>query len=247
MKSGNAVVVSEHLALQLWPGQNSVGQTLRIGNEQRPVEVIGVSADIKHRSMNESAGAYLYRPLGDSEWSESVTMIVRVEDDPRAVLGAVQEQARAVDRNMPVVVTTMTERMKLPLWPVRTAAGFFLICGVLALILATVGLFGVLYYTVTQRTREFGIRTALGATSRRLTAGVLGEGLRLAVPGIVLGVFSAYVAARFLSRGLFGIGAGDPLSFAATVTLQMLVTLAASALPAYRATRSDPMLALRQE
>ena len=247
LEAGNTVVVSERMAAELWPGETAIGRTLRVGNEGRPVEVIGVVVDIKHRNMTEPPGAYLYRPLAAGEWAESITIVVRASGEPRLLLGALQEQVRAVDPNLPVALTTMADRMKLPLWPIRTAAGFFLICGVLALLLATVGLFGVLYFTITQRTREFGIRVALGATSGRVVRLVLREGLALAVPGVLLGGAAAFIAARFLSRGLFGITPGDPVSFAATVAIQLLVALAACALPARRATRADPMAALRQE
>jgi hypothetical protein len=243
----DGIIISEWMAAQLWPGQSSVGRTVRIGDEGRIVEVIGVVADIKHRSMSEAPGAYLYRPLAADDWADAITIIVRAAGDPRLVLGAIQDQVRAVDANMPVAIATMTARMKTPLWPVRTAAGFFLICGVVALLLATVGLFGVLYFSVTQRTREFGIRAALGASTRRVIGLVLREGLTLAVPGVLLGGAAALIGARVLSRGLFGVTPADPFSFSATAVIQILVAIAACALPAYRATRVDPMVALRQD
>ena len=163
------------------------------------------------------------------------------------LLGALQDQVRSVDRNLPVTIATMTERMKLPLWPARTAAGFFLICGILALLLATVGLFGVLYFTVQQRTREFGIRVAIGATSRRVVTVVLREGLTLAAPGVVIGSLGAFAGARLVSKAFFGISAADPFSYSTTAVIQLAVTIAACALPAYRATKADPIAALRAE
>ena len=245
--STDRVIIGEHLAAQLWPGEPAIGRTIRVSDDGRPAEVIGVVADIKFRSMKEAAGAFIYRPIAPAEWADSISVIVRASGEPRLLLGALQEQARAADRDMPVTISTITERMKMPLWPIRTAAGFFLICGALALALATVGLFGVLYFTVAQRTREFGIRVALGASSRRVMNVVLREGLTLAIPGVVLGSILAYVAARLLARMLFGVAPGDPLSFSATAAIEILVALAACALPAYRATRADPMTALRAE
>ena len=245
--TASSVVVSAHMAALLWPGESPIGRTVRLGDKGRPVEVIGIAADIKHRNMNEPIGAFVYRPIAPDEWADEISLAIRTSGDPAAVLAAVREQARSIDPAMPVTVTTMTERMKIPLWPVRTAAGFFLICGALALLLATVGLFGVLYFTVTQRTREFGIRVALGATSRRVMAVVLKEGLVLAAIGVTLGGAAAYVAARFLSRALFEVQPGDPVSFAATVTIQLAVALLACGVPAWRATRADPMIALRQD
>ena len=245
--AGAEVVISEKMASQLWPGQSAIGKTLRVGDEGRPVQVIGVAADIKHRNMSEAPGAYLYRPIAVDEWAEGITIVVRANGDPRLLLGAIQEQVRATDPNLPVAIATMSERMKMPLWPVRTAAGFFAICGTLALVLATVGLFGVLYFTVMQRTREFGIRIAIGASTRRVIGVVLREGLTLAVPGVLLGSAAALAGARLLSRGLFGVSPADPLSFSVTALIQIVVTIAACALPAYRATRVDPMVALRQD
>ena len=141
----------------------------------------------------------------------------------------------------------MTDRMKLPLWPARTTAGFFAICATLAVALGSIGLFGVMYVTVSQRTREFGIRAALGATRRRIMNVVLREGLWLAVPGVALGTIAGYIVARLLSRVLFGISPADPVAFGATAAIEVCVTLAACALPAYRATTADPVVALRTE
>lgn len=175
-------------------------------------------------------------------------MIVRTPGDPRQVLVPVREQLRTVDPDLPPAsIATMAERMKMPLWMPRTIAGFFLICGTLAMVLATVGLFGVMYFSVSQRTREFGIRAALGATRGRVVSVVLREGVRLAVPGVLLGGIAAYLGARLLARALFGITPADPVTFAATVAIELTVTLAACALPAYRATRVDPMVALRSD
>ena len=247
LNDARRVIIGEHLAAQLWPGQSALGRTLRVGDDGHSVEVIGVVEDVKYRNMSETAAAFIYRPVAAGEWAESISVVVRASGDPRTLLTAMQEQARAVAPSLPVTVSTMKERMKMPLWPVRTTAGFFAICGSLALVLATIGLFGVLYYTVTQRMREFGIRVALGATSRRVVSVVLREGLMLTVPGVLLGSAGAYVAARVLSRLLFGITPGDPLTYSATAAIELFVALAACALPAYRATRADPMRALRAE
>lgn len=246
--NGSLVVVSEALASQLWPNEPAIGRTLRVGDAGRIVQVIGVVADVKHRNFAERQTTAIYEPLQTSGLENGVSIVVRTHGDPREALTPIREQLRAIDPELPPSgLATMTERMKLPLWPARTAAGFFLICGILALVLATVGLFGVMYFTVAQRTREFGVRTALGATTRRLMTGVLGDGLRLAIPGILLGAVLGYVAGRLLSRALFGVSPMDPVSFGATAAIELAVSLLACALPAYRATRVDPLVALRQE
>jgi predicted permease len=248
MEAGSAVLISERMAAQFWPGQAAVGQSLRLGTEGRPADVIGVVADITHRNMTEPPAAYLYQPLTEADFMGRMTVAVRASGDPRNLLGPVQEQVRAIDAEFPSrSAQTMARRMEMPLWPSRTLAGFASICGSLALILATVGLFGVTYYAVSQRTREFGVRVALGATPRTVLQLVLREGLVLTAPGVAIGIVAALIGARFLARTLFGVSPGDPLTFAATAALQCAVALAACALPAYRATKADPMVALRQE
>ena len=141
----------------------------------------------------------------------------------------------------------MNERLELQMWPRRTAAGFLVICGGLALLLATVGLFGVTYFTVRQRTREFGIRVALGARPADVIRQVMREGVWLAVPGAAAGLVLAFVAARLTARMLLGVSPGDPASFSATAAIEIAVALAACALPAYRAAQADPIIALRDD
>lgn len=246
--NGSPVLVSEGLASRLWPNESSLGRTIRVGEDGRVVQVIGIVADVKYRNLSERAGAILYEPLRTSDLAGGVSIVVRTHGDPRDVLAPLRDQLRAIDSELPPsALDTMTERMKLPLWPARTAAGFFLICGTLALVLATVGLFGVMYFTVAQRTREFGIRVAIGATRMRVLTSVLGDGLRLAIPGVVLGGLAGYVAGGLLSRALFGVSPADPVSFGVTIALEIGVSLLACALPAYRATRVDPLVALRAE
>jgi ABC-type antimicrobial peptide transport system permease subunit len=142
---------------------------------------------------------------------------------------------------------TLQERLRLPLWPRRTAAAFFLICGVLALILATVGLFGATYYAVRQRTREFGIRMALGARSSDVVRQVLREGLRLSLPSAVLGLLLTAIAGRLIARLLLGVTPSDPVSYVAAAVIETAVALLACALPARQATEADPIAALRAE
>ena len=175
-------------------------------------------------------------------------MIVKTAGDPAPFVSIVRQQVQAIDPTLPATaISTTRERMKLPSWPARTAAGFLLVCGALALGLATVGLFGVTFYTVSQRTREFGVRVALGATPGRVMGLVLREGLLLTVPGVIAGTAGALLALRLASRMLIGIGPADPSTYLVTAVLQTAVALGACALPAMKAMRADPMRALRQE
>jgi predicted permease len=248
MRSGGVAIVSERLASDTWPGQSPLGRTLRIGDGGTAVQVVGVAADYVHRSVSEPPAGYLYVPLRDDQYGQALTVIVRTHGDPAPMLNTVREQIRALDASLPASqIATLAERMKMPEWMPRTTAGFFLICGTLALTLATVGLFGVMYYTVSQRTREFGIRAALGASRVQVVSVVVREGLRLAVPGVLLGLAGGFMLGRLLARMLFGVAPADPLSFGGTALLQVIVALLACALPAYRATRADPITALRAD
>ena len=241
-------VVGEAMARALWPAQNAVGRSLRTGKDGRTVQVVGVAADTKQQSFTEQVRWYLYRPLRTAELNERVAVIVRTSGDPALLTGAVRQQVGAIDASLPAAsIKTTQERMQLPMWPARTAAGVFAICGALALGLATVGLFGVTYFTVSQRTREFGIRVALGATRQRVMSLVLREGLILTLPGVLLGLVGALLGMRVAARLLLGIGPADPATYLATAVLQTVVALAACAFPAYRATNADPMTALRQD
>ncbi len=246
--SGNSVIVSQSMATRLWPGHSAVGEWIKDAQDGSHLQVIGVAADVTHRSFVEASAEYIYRPLRAAEYADSMTLVVRTSGDPRSIISTVRDQVLALDPSLPPgAAKTMAQRMEMPLWPSRTAAGFFLICGTLALILATVGLFGVTYLAVSQRTREFGVRTALGATRAAVLRLVLTEGLWLTVPGIAIGLGGTFLVARILARTIFGIGPADPATYAAAALLQCAVALAACLLPAHRATKADPILALRQD
>jgi putative ABC transport system permease protein len=242
------VVVGEGMAQTLWPQRDPVGQSLRVGRDRRLVEVIGVAADVRDMFSADAVRSYLYRPLRAGEYADRVSVIVRTTGDPAPFVPIVRQQVQAIDPALPATaINTTRERMKLPSWPARTAAGFLLVCGALALGLASVGLFGVTFYTVSQRTREFGVRVALGATPGQVMALVMREGLMLTVPGVIAGIAGAILALRLASRLLVGVGAADPSTYIVTAVLQTLVAMGACALPAMRAMRADPMKALRDE
>ena len=242
------VVVGEGMAEALWPKRDPIGQSLRIGRDRRLVEVVGISADVRDMFSAGTVRSYLYRPLRAGEYADRVAVIVKTAGDPAPFVPIVRQQVQALDPALPATaISTTRERMKLPSWPARTAAGFLMVCGALALVLATVGLFGVTFYTVSQRTREFGVRVALGATPGRVLALVLREGLLLTVPGVIIGIAGALLALRLASRMLVGVGPADPATYVVTALLQTAVALAACLLPAMKAMRADPMRALRQE
>jgi putative ABC transport system permease protein len=248
IRSGTSVIVSQSMAARLWPGRSAVGQWIKDAHDGGHLHVIGVAADITHRSFGEPSAEYIYRPLGAAEYADSMTLVVRTAGDPRVLISTVRDQVLALDPTLPPgAAKTMAQRMEMPLWPSRTAAGFFLVCGTLALILASSGLFGVTYLAVSQRTREFGVRAALGATRAAVLRLVLGEGLWLTLPGIAIGLGGTFLVARILARTIFGVASGDPATYAAAALIQSSVALAACLVPANRATKADPILALRHE
>ncbi|MGE5812922.1 MAG: FtsX-like permease family protein, partial [Acidobacteriota bacterium] len=241
------VVINSHLATKLWPGRSAVGQILHLGETGTPVEVVGVAGDVKLRSPAEKPTPLIYRPWRGQDAHDSLSIVVRTDEDAPAMLAAIRDAVASIDPAVPTQsLQTMRERMAVPLWPSRTLAGFFGICGILSLLLATVGLFGVTYYLVQQRTREFGVRIALGATRGHVLRVVLGEGIRVALVGTVLGATGAFAAARLLSRALVDVSPADPIAHAATAALQIIVALAACALPAWRASCANPIEVLRE-
>ena len=247
LASGRQAVVGATMAAELWPEGGAVGQWFRDGRVGVPRQVVGVVADVRHPTAALGTTPAFYRPLGADALADRVTIVIRTAGDPRLAAAPILQQLHALDADLPVDVRTMRQRMEIPLWPSRTAAGFLSVCGALALALATVGLFGVTYRAVRQRTREFGVRVALGATPRRLIALVLRDGLMLTLPGVAAGIVAALLGARVVANALVGISPADPLIYGMTALIQALVALAACALPARIAMAADPVIALRQE
>lgn len=241
-------LVSAALAAELWPGTAAAGRLLRLPRTNELVEIVGVTSDIKHRSMHEATVRALYLPIEDEDYRNAVTVVARTSGPPEAVAAAARSAWRALDSRLPLpVVQTMSDRLRLPMWPVRTAAWFFGICSALAVLLATVGLFGAIAYAAAQRTREFGIRAAIGASSPMLARLVAGDALRLAAPGVAIGLGGAWLVVRATGARLPGIDASDPSTFAIVAALQLAVAMAACLVPARRAASVDPIICLRAE
>jgi predicted permease len=247
LQTRRAIVVNETMARRLWPGQSPLGQPVKIGAARTPAEVVGVVGDIAPGYMGRPPEPLFYQPMASADFN-AFALVVRTSGSEGAAIATIRDVVHAVAPALPFAsIEPMNEKLKLQLWPRRTAAGFLVICGSLALLLATVGLFGVTYFTVRQRTREFGIRVALGARPADVIRQVMTEGVTLAVPGAAAGLLLAIAAGRLTSRMLLGVSPADPVSFAATAAIELAVALAACALPARRATQADPMLALRDD
>lgn len=242
------VIVNETFARRFWSNESPLHKRFRLGGAESPLlEIIGVAQDGKYAGINEDPKSFVYRPLWQARLSSS-SLIVRAEAEPQLLLAAVRRELQQLDPQLPIAsAKTMTEHMSLPLLPARLAASVLGSFGLLALALAAIGLYGVMAYSVTQRTRELGIRIALGAQVRDIHKLVVGQGVKLALVGIALGLMVSLAVMRLMKNLLFGVSATDPLTFVVIGGVLLSVALLACYLPARRATKVDPLTALRHE
>jgi len=244
-------IVSQRLAQRLWPDQDAVGKRIEwpswVGAPRPPIEIVGVSADARYRSLIADVPLLLYVPESQN-YSGTQTLVVHTAVNPEDLVGAVRSAVNSVDRNLPVfAVKTMAEQMGDSLWQPRMAAGILGSFSIFALILAAVGLYAVVSQWMGQRTREIGIRMTLGAQPRDVVRLTLGYGAGLAIWGIVAGILFSSALTRFVSVVLFGTSSAEALTIAVIAALLLIVALAACYIPARRAMRVDPMVALRHE
>lgn len=246
--SPRVVIVNETMARQYWPGTSPVGQRLYMSEyDEPPYEVVGVSRDHKVRSVGEDPRPYLHTP-----WLQSpqlgIGLAARVSGSAQAALPMLKQAILELDPEVVFTDESTAEQMaELTLAPTRIGAAILGAFGALALLLAAVGLYGVISYSVARRTREVGVRLAIGARPADVLRLVLGQGLRLAVVGIVLGACAAAVVARVLASMLYGVSATDPVAYALAAGVLLLVATLANLLPAWRASRIEPTRALRYE
>src|SRR6266540_108251 len=241
-------VVNETFARRFWLGQSPLGKRFSFEGAAGPwIEIVGLMQDGKYFSLSEEAQSFVYVNLRPDSGS-FLTLVARTAGDPQALIAALRREFQQLDANLPVYnVKTLTEHMAVPLFPGRVAATLLGSFGLLALLLAAIGIFGVMSYAVTQRTREIGIRMALGANAAGIFRLVVGHGLTLTAIGLGIGLAVAVAGTRLLATLLFGVSATDPLTFAVIALLLALVALLACWIPARRATKVDPMEALRAE
>ena len=242
-------MINQQMAERFWPHRNPIGQFVTIlgpGDSRARATIIGVVKTGKYESLGEDPKAFFYRPLLQ-DYQPRVQLIVRTAGNV-PIVDALKHQVRALDPRLALVsIETLLQHMQLPLFPARAAGLLLGVFGVLALTLAVVGLYGVMSYSVTQRTREIGVRMALGANRSDVLRLVVGQGLKLTLAGLGLGVVGAIAVTRVLSSVLYGISPTDPLSFLTVSVALTMVAIVASYVPARWATRVDPMQALRSE
>jgi predicted permease len=248
---GNGVVlINQAMARRFWPNEDPIGRRIELVDRQpvrQQCEIVGIVADGKYLTLNESPAPYVYLPFEQQPVGE-VTMIVRTRGAPSAAMEDFRRELRALDPAMPAMqIVTLDQHMKMALIFERTAAILVGTLGGLALILALAGLYGVISSIAARRTREIGIRMALGAQAPDVMAQVLKQGGGFAVTGIALGLAGGGAAAQLVRNSLYGVSSYDPLTYAATGALVLGVALAASYIPARRAARVDPIHALRCE
>jgi putative ABC transport system permease protein len=244
------VLVNETAARRYWPAQNPVGSRLSFttGRTQPNwLEIVGVVRDVRHDGLDSPAKPTIYLPFLQSAQAFMVT-VVRTDIHPAGLASAVREAIAAVDKDQPVMMTrTMTDIFSDSVAQRRFNTALIVAFGALALLLAMVGVYGLMAYTVTQRTHEMGVRIALGADRSDVMKLVLGRGARLTLLGIVFGLAMAAYVTRFLSKVLFNVSRTDPATFVAVSVCLGAVALLASYIPARRAMQVDPMVALRHE
>jgi len=245
------VIVNETLARRFWPGENPIGKRLREFTDRgapRPwFEVVGIARDSKYATVGEDPKPFMYRPMAQ-DYTPAGTVMVKTRGNAADALPLVRAAVADIDPNMALFsVMTLDSATSISLLPVKVAATVAGTLGVLALILGAIGLYGVMSYLVRQRTREIGIRMALGAERGTVVGLVTGHGMRWTGIGLVLGLAASFAVAKLIGGFLYGVGPADPTAFVGIALLLIGTAYVACYIPARRASRIDPLVALREE
>jgi putative ABC transport system permease protein len=244
------LIVNETFARRFFPGEDPIGQRIIIDNEKNPKgnEIVGIVGDVRHKSLDVEGGAEYYRSYLQSP-ERSMSLVIRTQaTDPMSIASSIRGVVQQVDQDQPLSTIKTMEQLLAESVAQRHFNMLLLgIFSAVALVLAGIGIFGVMNYSVSQRTHEIGIRMALGAQAKDVLKMVVGQGMILALLGVVIGLVAAFALTRVMSNLLFGVSATDPLTFIGVSLLLAVIALLACYIPARRATRVDPMVALRYE
>jgi putative ABC transport system permease protein len=244
-KSTKVMIVNETMARKFWPQTDPVGSSFSDGTDT--FEVVGVARDTKYRNLREPARMTMYQPLAQG-YVPSMSLVVRTAADPTKFAPLIQTRLHALEPSLTIYnVRTLLEHIGRSLYVERMESVIFGFLGLLALILTAIGVYGVVAYSVAQRTRELGIRMALGAQKRDVLKLILAKGLVLVAWGSAIGLLACYWLSRLISSQLYGVSSYDPATLVSVAVLLAGVALFASYIPARRATKVDPLVALRYE
>jgi macrolide transport system ATP-binding/permease protein len=245
--SAPVVILNQAAARQLWPGGSALHKKIKIVNRPEVLEVVGITATNAINAVGEEPTPMIYRPM-TQEYAPAAALVFRTSGEPDAAIGPVRDAVQTLDKNMPMRGTgTIREQIGQGLWAPRMGAALLSIFGFLALALAMIGVFGVMSYSVSQRTQEIGVRMALGARAGDVLFMVMRQGLVVVLAGTAAGVLFASLAGRLSADLLYGIQPYDPITLAGVTVILAVVALVACYIPARRATRVNPILALRNE
>jgi putative ABC transport system permease protein len=244
------VVINETMAKRFWPDQDPIGKRFKFFGQDYFNQVVGIARDSKYNFIGEDPTPFIYQAT-TQVYQPAVSLVVKA-DNPTAALGTLRREIQSLDKNLPLTgVFTLGEIFDQSLWAPRMAASLLLIFAGLSLLLAVIGIYGVMAYAVNQRTREIGLRMALGASRSEVLRMVVLQGLRLTVIGVAVGLAFALIATRLVSSALgnllINVSPTDVVTFVIVPFVLTAAALGASYLPALRATRIDPMVALRYE
>jgi predicted permease len=243
------VIINEAMAKLLFPGEDALGRKLSLATNGPPLEIVGITRDVKHHELTEAPLPHFDLPALQASYDSYTSFVLRTRGRAQDLIPAVRSELLALDPTLPVnEIAPMSAQIGATLAATRLASTLITIFGLVALLLASIGLYGVMAWTVSRRTREVGIRMALGAQPRDVLKLIIKQGMLLAISGVIIGLVAALIATRLIdTQQLYGVRAADPLTFAVIALLLTAVSLLACYVPARRATRVDPLKALRYE
>jgi putative ABC transport system permease protein len=244
-QSDKVIIVSQTLVQTAFPNEDALGKRLITGFKGEPYEIVGIAGDLLHQSLGGSPSPAMYFPMRQSG---RMNLVLRTNGDPLSIAGALRNEVRAIDPDQPVsAMRPMTELVDSSVAQPRYRTTLFGLFAALAMILAATGIYGVMSYSVAQRTHEIGVRMALGARRFDVLKLVVGQGMLLTLIGVALGLAAAFGLTRVMQSLLFGVTTKDPLTFVVVSALLIAVAFVACFVPARRATKVDPLVALRYE